>query len=1481
MAETKDVLLKIQVSYKEAIDNIVKLGDQLEELRRKQKDLQKQTVIEGSEEQKARDAELEAVNAEIRLLSKAQREYRSEIDANLQAEEAQTGSLKEMRAQLKNLLREYDSLSQVDREEIGGVGEEKLLEIRRLQEELRQAEEASGRFQRSVGSYEDAIRKALDGTIPMKQAMRDLKVEIQTIQFQYVQMGSTIQQRTKDLDDLGKAVGTDTEEYKEQAAELEKLKAEYDATGQSLDQMKQAAGQMDDAMRDASASIKNFGADNANLKAMTQGAQVLLDGYTALKAGMTALGIESEELYNVFSKIEILQKGLNAVNQIANMLEKQSILSQQARVLWTKLTTTSIATLTAAKKKDAVASAEAAAGDTALAAGEVAATGAAGALTVALRAVGVAIKNIPVIGWILAAVAALGTLIGLIVKANKESKKGNDLIEQRKQLAAEINEIEKNVAEQTKKATVEMENNVRHLKEAKEGTEEWDTLIQQVADDLGVDAEWLKKNKDKVDKLKDAWIQLQIAMAKGQAYAQKMAENEIKLATLDADISRIISQNDYKDRADALAKELKISKQLVENIVKADHKLKKNNTAENYAAYANAINAARSSIEDNNEVMKKGIDDAYEEQKTAQAEMEEIAGDGIKRTNKKAVTASKAAAKDIKAAFKKLADEIEDMLVEGMAEGLEKDIAEVVKASNRFVEKMKEARDKDLENKEYYDKLILEKEKQTQAKVKKMRSDGYKEVLTTAKKLTESYTNLWMDTDGDGLFSFINQLKKVGAEINAQVEEYNKSVTQTFYRISDEDQTMIDKLVQRFKDTVTTKGFVDEFGAELGASLKTAMDVFTASNGESGLYIPESVQKVYPVLEAVSKKLQEIFDRSRVNYADFVKEVNAKRDEMVKNAGIGLMEKYVNTLIQEMEEIPSVYDEVLPPKEKERFIKALKEIRDTMDFSKFFTGKDLVPKGISKEYGDAYTNAKYLLDILEKIYGQENENVKRMEKAILAYEDDLLTAGRMAEQALLEPINGITEAYLAKRGKSKALEEYARNVREVFLNEAKKGMMDVVPENFTVYIDFEVANLDKQIVELTSKVESMAVANPEDTDAMMAITEQIVQLREERANLQNLLTEIYKAEAEVQGYTRRDIEMGNLEFFDNKELLENLLNIKEVENQIQAVTLAMERGRKEQEAINTLEEYNQATMANRIELERQLALATDDETKARIQAQIDTENMWLEMNEMSIDQHRATMAALGYTTEEEMQKVLQALQDQVQAFQKNTTKIMRQTAASVLQSISTITNSLVDLFNELGEDNAQMAGFLEAMAYMQIGVNMAVGLSEAIAAGAGLVWPANLAAIASGVAAVVAGIAEAISVYKQYHKNISSPKFATGGLIGGRTARTKSEGRRDDVPIMASVGEYVINHQAVKEYGVGFFDEINYGRRKKRTAGGLNFADGGYVDIKAATKAISNEEQMEMLSEVIMNMPAPVVSVKEISGMQRRVTVKENIAKNN
>ena len=92
-----------------------------------------------------------------------------------------------------------------------------------------------------------------------------------------------------------------------------------------------------------------------------------------------------------------------------------------------------------------------------------------------------------------------------------------------------------------------------------------------------------------------------------------------------------------------------------------------------------------------------------------------------------------------------------------------------------------------------------------------------------------------------------------------------------------------------------------------------------------------------------------------------------------------------------------------------------------------------------------------------------------------------------------------------------------------------------------------------------------------------------------------------------------------------------------------------------------------------------------------------------------------------------------------------------------------------------------IAGQSKSLALFEIATNTAMGIAGAIKAGAGIPFPANLPAIATGIGAVLAGMAQAKSALAQ------APAFAMGGIVGG------SSFQGDRVLARVNSGEMILN----------------------------------------------------------------------------------------
>lgn len=156
----------------------------------------------------------------------------------------------------------------------------------------------------------------------------------------------------------------------------------------------------------------------------------------------------------------------------------------------------------------------------------------------------------------------------------------------------------------------------------------------------------------------------------------------------------------------------------------------------------------------------------------------------------------------------------------------------------------------------------------------------------------------------------------------------------------------------------------------------------------------------------------------------------------------------------------------------------------------------------------------------------------------------------------------------------------------------------------------------------------------------------------------------------------------------------------------------------------------------------------------------------------------------------------------------------------------------------------------KALALTTIAINSGIGVSEAVKAGAGIPWPANLSAILSGITAVLAGIAQAKSLLG----------FAEGGWTG--------PGNKYKAVGVVHADEYVtpkhIVHSPAAQPHIAALERMRTG-----------YYDGGFV----TNSNMQSSRDAMIMANALKNLPAPIVGVREITAIQKRVQVKENVTR--
>lgn len=269
------------------------------------------------------------------------------------------------------------------------------------------------------------------------------------------------------------------------------------------------------------------------------------------------------------------------------------------------------------------------------------------------------------------------------------------------------------------------------------------------------------------------------------------------------------------------------------------------------------------------------------------------------------------------------------------------------------------------------------------------------------------------------------------------------------------------------------------------------------------------------------------------------------------------------------------------------------------------------------------------------------------------------------------------------------------------------------------------------------------------------------------------------------------------------------------------------------------------------------------------------QNSELEVLRLQMEEKQALLEAAqqkeGETIEEFNQRKLQMQKDYLDSKKAlNDAEVEGDTEK--WEAIAKVAGAASEMFSAMSEHNKTLARAAKVLALAEIaihtGVAIAAGIKQAQLAGP---FPANLAAIATTVAAIMGGITSAI-------KTVKSAKFASGGLVTGPGSETS-----DSIPARLSNGESVMTASATRMFApvLSVFNQIGGGvpvtiPNNSNVAGGLGFMAAAVAEglaIAAEAGHIS-----KAVADGYSKAPKPVVSVEEINNTQERVEVIEKIS---
>jgi hypothetical protein len=341
---------------------------------------------------------------------------------------------------LANLRMAWRALS--DEKKNTEAGKQILATINELDQKLKENDATIGNHQRKVGNYEIAAKTLNAELLNVKQSLMEMALN--------GEKGSEAYQKLEE-----KAVRLRT------------------------------------TIIDTNKEVTNLATHGTSMKAVTEGVGLVVSAYNAYKSAMVALGIENENLEKTMQRVMAAMAALQALEQINNVLLKESAFNTKIigglKQWWAGV-------LKKATAEQVANNASTASGTIAQTANAVATTAQAGAATagavankglaLSFRLVGVAIKSIPVFGWIIAGISGLVAVFKLL---NRETREEREEMEK-------LKKTQESFDAQTKESSQTLSNQLTTLKSLQR---EWNGL----GDSMQEKERFIKENKESFEKL--------------------------------------------------------------------------------------------------------------------------------------------------------------------------------------------------------------------------------------------------------------------------------------------------------------------------------------------------------------------------------------------------------------------------------------------------------------------------------------------------------------------------------------------------------------------------------------------------------------------------------------------------------------------------------------------------------------------------------------------------------------------------------------------------------------------------------------------------------------------------------------------------------------------------------------------------------------------------------------------------------------------
>lgn len=477
-------------------------------------------------------------------------------------------------------------------------------------------------------------------------------------------------------------------------------------------------------------------------------------------------------------------------------------------------------------------------------------------------------------------------------------------------------------------------------------------------------------------------------------------------------------------------------------------------------------------------------------------------------------------------------------------------------------------------------------------------------------------------------------------------------------------------------------------------------------------------------------------------------------------------------------------------------------------------------------------------------------------KELMTKENEIRNQSLTAEKTRLAQAKKATEE--AVKQKQKEL-ELIRQAEDTALSLVKEGI-EKQRQTVNVQYDRQIEDLkrklstEKNLTDAAKKAlnDSIILAEQKrDADLKKLSDDSIqAQIKKETERIQLQLDSVKEGTSQEHNLRLSLIEQNRqAELAANLQLAEELRQSEADINAAYNKQIADENEAFRKEQFDKQSEYLRLEWENKILQAKEGTLQEYDLKLQQAQAEYD----------LLVNMDAATKAALYESDVEYTNAVLQS-QKRITEAKQAQVNAENEFVLMQIEAAATVTDAFSSMIDTFAEDNENLAAFAKTVALFNIGLSTAEALAKGVASAQAVGFPANIPAIATTIAAIMANIVKA----KQLVSKEKNPKYADGGEITGPSHASGG------VLIEAEGGEGIINKHSMSNPLL------------RSIASAVNVAGGGVpfsnvpIFPPGSGGGFDTAELKAVFVEALKEMPVPVVSVVEFTEAQNRVKMIQN-----